>query len=168
MKIDPMKAIALILIGAFVIDRIVAGLFFLLSYSEELRDFLDPSSVEDPSERAAALRNYRLLYAIFGGYLGTVVLAGYMGVRVFSTGAVQGAEFIGQYPLLDILVTGLILLGGADRLSEALRLLGSGSGSIATSKDKPLELTGKFVVERSPNDTNSTADKKEGPPVSGH
>ena len=147
MEIDPMRAIALILIGSFAVDRIVAGLFFLLSYSSDLRKSLDPSAVKDPEKQAEATRNYRLLYAIFGGYLGTVVMAGYMHIRLFASTDVPGSEFIGQYPLLDIFLTGLVLLGGADRLGEVLRMLGS-SGA-PEKKEAPLEIKGKLILEQS-------------------
>ena len=147
MEFDPMRTIALILIGSFAIDRIVAGLFFLLSYSSDLRTSLDPSAVIDPGEQAEAMRNYRLLYAIFGGYLGTVVMAGYMHIRLFASTAVPGSEVIGEYPLLDIFLTGLVLLGGADRLAEVLRMLG-GSGAPG-QKEGPLEIKGKLVLEQS-------------------
>ena len=146
MDIDPIRAIALILVGAFAIDRIVAGLFFLFSYSEDLRRLLDPSAVTDPREKAAATRNYRLLYAIFGGYLGTVVMAGYMHIRLFAATEIPGTEMIGQYPLLDILLTGLVLLGGADRLAEVLGMLG-GSGA-AKPQEAPVEIQGTLILER--------------------
>ena len=147
MEMDPMRAIALILIGLFAVDRVVAGLFFLLSYSSDLRKSLDPSAVTDPEKQAETMRNYRLLYAIVGGYLGTVVMAGYMQIRLFASTVVPGSEFIGKYPLLDIFLTGLVLLGGADRLAEVLRMLG-GSG-VPKQKEAPLEITGKLVLEQS-------------------
>ena len=149
MPIDPIRAIALILIGSFAIDRLVKGLFFLLSYSEDLRESLDPEAVTDPDEKAAAMRNYRLLYAIFGGYLGAVVMAGYMHIRLFAVTAQPGTDFIGQYPILDILLTGLILLGGADQLAKALGMLG-GPPVAVREEERPLEITGRLVLEQPP------------------
>jgi len=146
MEMDPMRAIALILIGSFALDRIIAGLFFLLSYNSDLRKLLDPSAISDPEKQARAKRNYRLLYAIFGWYLGSVVMAGYMHIRLFSSTVVPGSEFIGKYPLLDIFLTGLVLMAGADRLAEALKLLG-GSG-VSKQKEAPIEVRGKLVLEQ--------------------
>ena len=158
MGIDPMRAIALILIGSFAIDRIVTGLFFLLSFNSDLRTSLDPSTVKNPKKKDEAMRTYRLLYAIFGGYLSTVVMAGYMNIRLFASTIVPGSEFIGQYPLLDIFLTGLVLLGGADRLGEALRMLG-GSG-LPRKKEAPLEIKGTLVLEQAKRgaDEASSAD----------
>ena len=51
MPIDPIRAIALILIGSFAIDRLVKGLFFLLSYSEDLRESLDRRQLRIPMRR---------------------------------------------------------------------------------------------------------------------
>ena len=147
MEFDPIRAVAMILIGSFAIDRVVTGLFFLLSYDPDLRRSLDPSSVTDPREQADAIRDYKLLYAILGGYLGTVVIAGYMNIRLFASTVVPGSEFIGDYPLLDIFLTGLVLLGGADRLAEALKMLG-GSG-VPSQPDTPLEISGKLILEQS-------------------
>ena len=149
MPIDPIRAIALILIGSFAIDRLVKGLFFLLSYSEDLRESLDPEAVTDPVEKAAAMRNYRLLYAVFGGYLGTVVMAGYMHIRLFAVTAESGTEFIGQYPILDILLTGLVLLGGAEQLAKALGMLGGSAGAVR-DQERPVEITGRLVLEQPP------------------
>ena len=106
--LDPMRAIALILIGAFAIDRVVAGLFFLLSYSDDLRRTLDPDSVSDPDKKAEAVRNYRLIYALVGGYLGTVVMAGYMNIRLFGSTLATESELFGKYPLLDVFLTDLV------------------------------------------------------------
>ncbi len=147
MQFDALQTIALILIGSFAIDRVVSGLFFLLAYNDDLRASLDPSGITDPREQADAKRNYRLLYAIFGGYLSIVVMAGYMNLRLFSTAAVPGAEVIGQYQLLDIVLTGLVLLGGADRLAEFLKMPGTSGG--ATQPEAPLEIRGTLVLQQS-------------------
>ena len=146
MQFDAIQSIALILIGAFAIDRVVSGLFFLMSYSDDLRASLDPSAVTDPRERADAIRNYRLLYAIVGGYLGTVVMAGYMNIRLFSAELVPGSDVIGQYPLLDIVLTGLVLLGGADRVAEVLKMLGASGAS--SQQNAPLEVKGTLVLQQ--------------------
>ena len=156
MEIDATRAIALILIGSFAIDRAVAGLFFLLSYSSDLRKILDPSTFSDPEKEAGAMRNYRLIYSILGGYLGTVVMAGYMNIRLFGSTEVPGTEFIGKYPLLDIVLTGLVLLGGADRLADALRMLGS--SGVAKEKDGPIEIKGRLVLEQSTGRSESSLD----------
>lgn len=138
-----MGAIAVILIASFAIDRIVGGLFFLLSYSEDLRPLIggdSPTAEPDP----LAARTRRLIYALTGGYLGTVVIAGIMRVRLFEV--VQIAMPEKPNALLDTLLTGLILAAGADRLAEALKLFGEG-GAAGKKSERPIEITGKLVLE---------------------
>lgn len=144
-----MNVIAVILIAAFAIDRIVNGVFFLLSFSPDLRDLLQTPKVEGTGQNASAERMRRLIYGVFAWYLGTIVIAGYMNIRLFAfTGAmVTGETALGNYPLLDILMTGLVLMGGADRLAEAMKLLGSKYSSEANQK--PLELKGTLILEQS-------------------
>ncbi len=143
-----MREIGIILIASFAVDRIVTGLFFLLSYNADLRGaVLDPDSIQDPMEKTEALKNYRLIYAVVAGYLAIVFVAGLMGVR-FS--AITGlTPDLNDMPvmnqLLDILLTGLLLVGGADRLSDALKLL-KGEGGRASQA--PIEITGKVVLQQ--------------------
>lgn len=142
-----MREIGIVLIASFAIDRIVTGLFFLLSFVPELRPIVDPESIEDPAAKASAMRNYRVLYAIVAGYLATVVLAGQLGIRLSAiTGLLPDAKSgEGWSSFLDILLTGLLLVGGADRLSEALKLAVGGDEKKSKT---PIEITGKVVLEQ--------------------
>jgi hypothetical protein len=138
-----MGAIAVILIASFAIDRIVGGLFFLLAYSDDLRPLIDADSSGAALDPLAA-RTRRLIYALAGGYLGTVVIAGIMGVRLFEV--VQIAMPEKPNALVDTLLTGLILAAGADRLAEALKLFGEGSAA-GKKNEQPIEITGRLVLE---------------------
>jgi hypothetical protein len=142
-----MREVGIILIASFAIDRIVAGIFFLLSYDPELRGMLDPESIKDLTGKTEALRTYRVLYTMFAAYLGTVVLAGHLGHRLSTITQVLPKTEGGWNTLLDILVTGLLLAGGADRLAEALKLT-TGMGDDKKSKT-PIEITGRVVLEQS-------------------
>ena len=142
-----MREIGIILIASFAIDRIVTGLFYLLSYNSELRALLDPDSVENPALKAGATRLYRLIYAVCAGYLGIIVVAGVMGIRLSKIAGLELDPQAGPATsdLLDILITGLLLTGGADRLAEGLKLY---SGSPAKPAQAPIEITGKVVLEQ--------------------
>ena len=142
-----MREIGIILIAAFAIDRIVTGMFYLLSFNADLRATLDPDSLSDPTARAAAARLYRLVYSVCAGYLGIVIVAGVMGIRLSKIAAIPLDSSLGPVMgnALDVLVTGLLLVGGADRLAEALKLFG---GDIKPAKE-PIEITGKVVLEQS-------------------
>jgi len=140
-----MGAIGVILIASFAIDRIVTGLFFLLSYSKDLHPLVaEDSAVGGPKDGRAA-KTRRLIYTLIGGYLGTVIIAGILNVRLFAMTKFALPDQTPS-PLLDTLMTGLILAGGADRLAEALKLFG---GSPPERKsDRPIEITGRLVLEQ--------------------
>lgn len=153
---DPMKAIGIILIASFLLDRIVSGSFFLLEFNERWRRFMpDPDSIADPKERAAAARKRKLVYGACVGFLGTVVIAWYLDIRILTLTTLiskdPAADTFQPHALLDILLTGLILVGGADRIAEALKLLGgttTGSALPEARAPHPIEITGKLVLER--------------------
>jgi hypothetical protein len=142
-----MREIGIILIASFAVDRIVTGLFFLLSFNADLKTVLDPDSIQDPTQRAEALKNYRLIYAVVAGYLAIVFVAGLMGVRLSAiTGLapdLKGLPVMNE--LMDILITGLLLVGGADRLADALKLLRGESGRASQA---PIEITGKVTLQQ--------------------
>jgi hypothetical protein len=152
-----MGAIGVILIASFAIDRIVTGLFFLLSYSNELQPLVaeDSSGGRPRDDRAAKTR--RLIYALTGGYLGTVIIAGILNVRLFAMTKFAVSPDQTPSPLLDTLMTGLILAGGADRLAEALKLFSGGSAPEKKS-DHPIEIIGRLVLEQA---SDATGDKAQ-------
>ena len=98
-----------------------------------------------PQGRAAKLN--RLVYSVCAGYLGIVIVAGVMGIRLSKIAAIQLDSSLGPVTgnALDVLVTGLLLVGGSDRLAEALKLFG---GDTKPAKE-PIEITGKVVLEQS-------------------
>ena len=148
---DPIKAIGVILIAAFLLDRVAAGYFFVMSYREKWRrNNPDPATVADPAERAKAERKRKLTYSIITGTLGTALIAGYLKIRILAlTGLVlkDQATNLPEHPVWDTLLTGLILMGGADRLSEALKMLGGPSADKGAGASKPIEITGRLILE---------------------
>lgn len=137
-----MSAITVILIAAFAIDRLVAGLFFLLSFSADLRPLVVEDTV-NPHPRAA--RAQRLIYAVVSGYLGVVVVAGIMKVHLFEMTQIAAPGVPRPNPLLDTLMSGMIMAAGADRLSELVKTFGEKKGG----GEKPVEITGRIVLEQS-------------------
>ncbi len=149
-----MGVLTILLVAAFAIDRIVAGLFFLLSFSADLRPLL----VDDPSHRDdSAARTRRLIYAMVAGYLGVVVIAGILNVHLFEMAAPVDMTLTPDsttlpvaHPshLLDTLLTGMILAAGADRISDIVKSFGSGAEAARKNEDRPLAITGKLILER--------------------
>jgi hypothetical protein len=139
-RIDGVSAVALILIASFAIDRMVRGLLFVLAFWRPwAASFPDP---DEPTTTPALKKRGRIAYLGFAVVLSTIVLAWYGGVRVFSA-----MGFIGIPTLLDTVVTGLILVGGAERTDAILKSLSGGGGSeAAAAPATPLQITGTLVL----------------------
>src|SRR5436190_13616520 len=141
-KLDGISVIALIIVVSFAIDRIVRGIFFLLSYvGPWARAFPEPEfSKTKPSPRAE--RNRKLIYFVLSGALGIIALAWFGRIRILAA-----LGFTSVSPWLDVIVTGLILVGGAERTEQILRGVGGGHPSAASETSKPLEITGKLIID---------------------
>lgn len=158
-QIDGLTAIAVILIAAFAIDRIATGILFGLSYlGPWVRTFPDPLSVADGNERRMAEKKQKLAYFVLAGIFAIVVLAGFGNLRIFTQLGFKMNAF------LDVIVTGLIMVGGSDRIAAILKLSGGPGADQPTSR--PIEITGKLVLEEgasravlggSEGETNSSA-----------
>ncbi|MGH7768670.1 MAG: hypothetical protein ACREQP_14555 [Candidatus Binatia bacterium] len=150
MKIDGISAIAVILIASFGIDRIVTGMLFLASFCPPwTRLFPDPELIQEKAGRAAAAKKAKLIYFLMAGVLAFFVA--WLGeVRIF-----RAMGFTQTNAILDALMTGLILIAGADRIAEALKFPGFWSGE--KSSAKPLEITGRLILEgeRAERDLNT-------------
>lgn len=142
MPIDGVSALAVILIASFGIDRVVTGSLFLLSFVKPWnRAFPRPSEIADTAERSRAERKHKLVYFILAGLLGGVVLAFFGEVRIFHALGFTRTNYI-----LDSIMTGLILIAGADRISEVLKLAPGSPGEKPPSSP-PIEITGRLILE---------------------
>lgn len=150
-KIDGVSALALILIASFAIDRITQGLLFVLSFSRAWRTRIPD---EESAARPQLKKRSRLAYLLIAGLLSTVVIAGYGKIRLFAS-----MGFPGINPLLDALLTGLVLVGGADRTEGILKGLGGGEG--APRAPAPLQITGTLTLV----DREAMRDAGEAPPL---
>jgi hypothetical protein len=103
---DGLNVIAMVLIASFAIDRIVAAILFPFSFL--------PSFPQESEKR------YKLLYFFVATILAVIVLRWFDSLRVLNT---LGLE---AHPRLDFLVTGIILIGGADKIAGALKPSGAG------------------------------------------
>lgn len=137
MKLDGVTAIALILIASFAIDRIVTATMFVLSFAIP---WLDPGSIESPGARASAEKMYKLVYVTVAGVLAVVVVAHYGGVRILS------ALGMAPDPVLDTILTGIVLVGGSDRIAALLKLPGASNGEHA-APPPPIQITGRLTLE---------------------
>jgi hypothetical protein len=138
-KIDGVSAIAVVLIASFAVDRIVTAILFLLAYNGRWkRRFPEPDLQPEGAARGSAARNLKLAYFCIGAILAIPLIAGFGKIRIRAALGFPTNRF------LDIVVTGLVLIGGSDRVAELLKLGGSGEGK---SEAKPITITGKLVLE---------------------
>jgi hypothetical protein len=133
-RIDGISVLALFLIASFAIDRVVRAALFVLGYL--------PAWQRIVPEAPAAGKNQRLAYVLMAGVLAVVVL-GWLGrIRIRSA-----LGFTQTDPMLDTLFTGLLLVGGADRVQAILDRIGGGPD--AGGGGRPIEITGRLVLDDS-------------------
>ena len=136
LKTDGVNVIAALVIAAFAIDRIVAGLLFLIGFCGKRGQAIsDPAFASGPE--SARLR--QLVYFLMAAALCAAVLLELPGFRVLS-----GLGYPAN-PTLDTLITALIMLGGADRMSDLVGKLPEAAQARPASQ--PLEVTGKVILE---------------------
>ena len=142
MKIDGVSAIVVIVIASFAVDRIVTGLLFLLSYIKPWsRTFPAPATTKDALEHENAVKRKKLIYFVFAGILaGLIVYYGDMGIFT-------ALKFGEANTILDYIVTGLILMGGSDRIASVILKTSGTSGAETSSSSAPIEITGKLTLE---------------------
>jgi hypothetical protein len=141
-KLDGISVIALIIILSFAIDRIVRGLFFLLSYVGPWARALPEPDFSKSRSTPKIEQNRKLIYFVLSATLGIVALAWFGRIRILAA-----LGFTSVNPWLDVLVTGLILVGGAERTEQVLKGIGAGGYSGSSSESKPLEITGRLVID---------------------
>ena len=143
-NMNGLTAVTMILILSFAIDRLVTASLFLLSFNKTwTRRFPDPALLDDAALRARAEKRRKLIYFSFAGCLGILVLAYFGNVRLLQTSGFKEAN-----PFIDIVVTGLILMAGADRIAQIQPKM-SGAAPVAEKPaQRPIEITGKLTIEK--------------------
>lgn len=140
MRMDGVTLLAVIVIGSFAIERISKAILFLLSLSAAWRRrFPDPALSTDPAARADAERKHLFIYYTVAGVLGLLVLAGYGNVRILHAVGIE------TNPYFDAILTGLILVGGADRVGDLVKVPGSRGSE--RPPDRPVQITGTLVLQ---------------------
>lgn len=143
MKPDGVNVIAVLVIASFAIDRTVAALLFVLSFfGSGTQAFSDGTFISDPALAAAAARKRKLWYFLLAGLLCAAVL-----IALPKFGVLAALGFA-THRALDAFVTGLIVLGGSDRMADLLgKIPGVPTANVAPPASKPIEVTGKLILE---------------------
>lgn len=138
MKIDAVSAVALsVVIASFAIDRIVRGFLFLLIFFGSIHN---PVLIADEQKRIRAEQVNALLYTLLAAVLGLVVLAYFGKIRILQSLGFQGVK-----DWLDMLVTGLLLTGGAEQIGRILEIYGD--RGVEKPAPRPVEVRGTLTLE---------------------
>ncbi len=138
MKFDGISAAALIALAAFAVDRIVSALLFVLLYLHILPD----PKVKTAADQVSAERTYKLVYFIASLILVVVLLQAYPSIRILTA---MGRQV--DSPLLDAFLTGVVLLGGTERLGEWMKTNGTTDGTHTT--EQQIHVTGRLTLDDS-------------------
>lgn len=133
------SVIAVVLLLSFGIDRLVTGILFVLSWSKRWRELCpDPAEAADAQERVAAERKQKTAYFVFAGLFSIVLL------RLVDKGVFSDMGFVQNKPL-DLLLTALVLMGGAERVQAFSATLHPSADGAAS--EPPLHITGTLTLE---------------------
>ena len=142
MKMDGVTLFAVVVIGAFAVERVARGILFaldMLDFAWWRRLSIDPGMVADASARGGAERRRSFAYFTLAFVL-ALVLTGFGKLRVLNA---VGVDTTWGF---DVILTALILVGGADRVADFLKAPGSRGGG-DRGGDRPVQVSGTLVVE---------------------
>lgn len=131
--------IAMIVVASFVIDRIAAATFFLLSFSSAWdRWFPDPRFITEERAKAAAERRLKLIYYCFVGALALIITQAW-DMRILSQLKLPAGS-----PFVDWLFTAIVLMGGSGQIAELLRA--PHTGKLPAQAPEPLKIAGSITL----------------------
>lgn len=136
MKIDGISIAALIALMAFAIDRLVSALLFLLSYVHLLPD----PDTSAGAQQIKANRTMKFVYFSLSLVFVAILLQTFPSIRILTAMGLRA-----DVPLLDKILTGIVLLGGTERLSEWMKT--NGTGDVSAASEQPIQVTGKLTLE---------------------
>lgn len=170
MPSNPVSLLLMIVLAAFVIDRIVAGVLFLISFSPAWnKRFPDPVTIESPDVRREVEKKQKLIYFALASLLALVFLLSFKQIGVLKALGFQNTENLNTPSTLatsvaattsdpnamapdpnrrgvgDFLLTFLILVGGAENIAKLLK--SHGDFGRQEKESQPIEITGKLTLE---------------------
>ena len=134
-------AAALIVIVSFAIDRISAGVFFLLSMAGVWSTDTPGASAGSPEARGAQDRA-RLAYYVFAAVLAAAFIFTF---KISMLAALNIGEGWRHQPL-DIAFGILVLMCGSDQVATLLKSPHAGKAPGTRSAERPIEVTGKLTL----------------------
>jgi hypothetical protein len=127
----------MVLLATFAIDRLVNGILFLMRCLELLKDPETEGTVKDKRE---AEDRFKLVYFIFAAVLALLALTAFPNVRILASlgrPVTTSAE-----KMFDIILTAIVYVGGAERISGLLKI--GTPGPVVEEPAKPIEVRGSI------------------------
>lgn len=135
---NALSVTAMLVLAAFVVERVTAGVLFLLSFSETWKQhFPNPAAIANEKQSFDATRKNKLAYFVVAGSLVLVVVVLGPEIRVLH------ALDVTAPPILDAVLTWLVLVAGADRIADLVPARGAGSFERET---KPIRIEGEVTL----------------------
>jgi hypothetical protein len=131
----PAKLTATILVCAFIIDRIIAMLMFATSYLQASRD----TTRKGAAQRAD--HNRKIVYFVLSASLGAVAILALPDLRL------DLSSFKGLPASMSTLLTWLVLVAGADRISAFVGVGSDAKPAAAPSETVELRVAGTLRVD---------------------
>src|SRR5258708_15953880 len=146
MSTDGVTLLAVLLIAAFAIERIAAGILFLLTFFHVLSD---PELSENAVQRATERRKWALWHFLVSAAMVIVVLF-YLGgeYRFLDALGIGGGSGSSHLPVwLDRMLLGVVLVGGSEQMSSFLKMVGAPSVGSQASGAQAVEVSGKLTLD---------------------
>jgi hypothetical protein len=140
MPLDGVSALALLLLCAFVVERVVSGALFVVP---SLGVLPDPAQVEDAAARAAVERKYAYLRFFLSGALVAAILWQWSSLRILALFS-QLSDAVPAW--LDPAVTWVVLMGGAERIAAFVRLPAGGPAA-EKREEQRIEVHGSLTLD---------------------
>ena len=135
---------AMVVIASFTIERVAAGVFFILSLFDGWnRLFPDSAAESDASSGMTTQKVQKLAYYAFVAVLAAVIVWTF-DIQVVRSLQLQG---VSVRPSLDHLFSILVLLGGSDQIAELLKSPAPGKNIESATKTRPVEVTGTLTLD---------------------
>lgn len=149
------SVLILMMLLSFAIDRVVRAILFLLSFVPFWKRIApDPRQAENTKAEISAENRQKLIYAIMAVVLGALLAVVYSDIRLIENLRLVESLMANNQntkPILDVIVTVMVLAGGADLLGRLLQISGIGGvgAGVPSGKTEPIEVTGKLILESS-------------------
>ena len=146
MAADGINLLTILLIAAFAIERVSAGILFLLQLFHLIGD---PDSVEDAAQRAHTKRKYTFYHFAVSSILVIFVLLYVGDFRFLDALGLGNRADLSRVPIfVDHLLLAVVLVGGAEQMSAFLKMVGAPGASTRETAAQPVEVSGKLTLEK--------------------